>query len=387
MKNVIKRGSSQREPLYLQVEDALRREIAGMTAGDRLPPERTLAGQYGVSLITVREAIRILASEGRLERIQGKGTFVREADESAVGHVALLIHHDVSSPHSSSIYLRLAQEIQELLDVEKIPSRLYISRRAPGLEQFDFHCPDFFQDMEVGKIRGVIGVLVAANAPWIDSLAAQGIPMASVGQYKPYGVNVDIREFFASAVEGLLQQDKRRIGLMTWGGFEGDRSGWADIFREILENAGLPIVEPWIKDDIYPTLDGSGWGAFREIWSATLEHPDGLIIADDFFLPGTALAIGEIGIKVPDQLEIVALLSDRSKIEYPFPLIAWQPDIPAIAKAIVETEIQLLRGEKPARTIQNIPPIRLPELDAHKSRKQIFINQKIHQTNQLTCSK
>lgn len=364
MKSAIKRGQSQREPLYLQVEDALRREMAGMSPGERLLPERALAGRFGVSLITVREAIRILAAEGRLERIQGRGTFVCKPTAEAESQVALLIHHDVSSPRTSSVYLRLAQEIQELLDDEKIPSRLYISRRAPGLEQFDFHCPEFFQDLEENRICGVIGVLLAGQAPWTNSLKEKGISLIGFGKEYVHGAKVDRYKFFAESVEEFIRRGKRRLALLAWRGFESGRTGHSDAFRKVLRHAGLPIVEPWIKDDIYPALDGSGWAGFREIWSAASERPDGLIILDDFFLGGVSSVIRETGIKVPDQLEIAIQFSNLPVVECPFPVIAWQIDVPTIAKAMARAEIQILRGEKDVvHRIQSISSLRMPELD------------------------
>ncbi len=42
-----------------------------------VPTDNELCERYQVSKITVREAMRILAAEGILERIQGKGTFIR----------------------------------------------------------------------------------------------------------------------------------------------------------------------------------------------------------------------------------------------------------------------------------------------------------------------
>jgi GntR family transcriptional regulator len=52
-------------------------ELTGvMTPGTAVPPERELAQRFGTSRTTVRQALAELAVEGRLLRMQGKGTFV-----------------------------------------------------------------------------------------------------------------------------------------------------------------------------------------------------------------------------------------------------------------------------------------------------------------------
>lgn len=65
-------------PYYHQVYLDLRRLIddGKWPAGHHVPPERELARQYGVSLITVRRALDELAREQRIERARGRGTFV-----------------------------------------------------------------------------------------------------------------------------------------------------------------------------------------------------------------------------------------------------------------------------------------------------------------------
>ena len=65
-------------PLHHQVYLHLKAKLDDGTypPGDRLPPERELARQFGLSLITVRRALDELAREQRIKRTQGRGTHV-----------------------------------------------------------------------------------------------------------------------------------------------------------------------------------------------------------------------------------------------------------------------------------------------------------------------
>jgi GntR family transcriptional regulator len=65
-------------PLYHQLKTILLKDIqAGRwKTDDRLPTESDLERTYGVSKITVRQALRELADSGYVRREQGRGTFV-----------------------------------------------------------------------------------------------------------------------------------------------------------------------------------------------------------------------------------------------------------------------------------------------------------------------
>ncbi len=67
-------------PLYFQIESILRSKIlAGeLKEGDRLPPEYELSKQFGVSPLTVRQALSFLVEEGLLDRKPGIGTLVKK---------------------------------------------------------------------------------------------------------------------------------------------------------------------------------------------------------------------------------------------------------------------------------------------------------------------
>lgn len=65
-------------PLYIQIREALRAKILDGTyaAHERLPSEREMIDAFGVSRITVRQAMNDLQKEGVLFKVHGKGTFV-----------------------------------------------------------------------------------------------------------------------------------------------------------------------------------------------------------------------------------------------------------------------------------------------------------------------
>ena len=75
----MKLESNDMTPLYVQLRNELLRDIQGKVyaAGEKIPTEAELSQIYGVSRITVRQAVQELCEEGWLIKKQGKGTFVQ----------------------------------------------------------------------------------------------------------------------------------------------------------------------------------------------------------------------------------------------------------------------------------------------------------------------
>ncbi|MDQ1465068.1 MAG: GntR family transcriptional regulator, nutrient-sensing system regulator [Actinomycetota bacterium] len=69
-------GDEPRIPKYYGLKRHLLEMTQTLPPGSPVPPERTLSVEFGTSRTTVRQALQELVVEGRLERIQGKGTFV-----------------------------------------------------------------------------------------------------------------------------------------------------------------------------------------------------------------------------------------------------------------------------------------------------------------------
>lgn len=77
MADVIVEKLSQ-EPIYLYIRRKIteRIERGDYTSGSALPSENELAEEFGVTRLTVRNAIDSLVEQGLIRRVQGKGTYV-----------------------------------------------------------------------------------------------------------------------------------------------------------------------------------------------------------------------------------------------------------------------------------------------------------------------
>lgn len=141
---------------YDQVIDFLsdQMRLGKLKVGDRLLPERELAQCLNISRPVLREALRSLAMIGVLEIQQGRGTFVRAPDFSAIGHLFTFMFVQNGDELDDIMELRQAIERQAIRlaclrarprDLEKISEAMKEVEAtiddpdAGGQADFDFH--------------------------------------------------------------------------------------------------------------------------------------------------------------------------------------------------------------------------------------------------------
>lgn len=97
-----------------------------LNVGERLPPERELAEQVGVSRTVIREAVHILVARGLLETKQGVGTTVRQMTSEQIAEpLSLLLRtHDVSIDD--------LHQVRSILEVEIVGLAATHATRADG---------------------------------------------------------------------------------------------------------------------------------------------------------------------------------------------------------------------------------------------------------------
>src|SRR3954465_14853317 len=104
-------------PIYRAIADAVSHEIetGRLKPGARLPTQRVLARQLGVTLTTVTRAYVEAQRRGLLSGEVGRGTFVRptpfEVEGPAQGMLDLAVNAIMPAPYSEELADRLAAAI------------------------------------------------------------------------------------------------------------------------------------------------------------------------------------------------------------------------------------------------------------------------------------
>lgn len=84
-----RRPAGDRVPKYLRIHGEMRDRISSgqWPSGTPLPSQQDLAAQFGVSVMTLRQALQLLADEGLIHSRHGSGTYVSARFAYDLGHL------------------------------------------------------------------------------------------------------------------------------------------------------------------------------------------------------------------------------------------------------------------------------------------------------------
>ena len=181
-------------------------------AGTAIPPEMELAGEYGVSRVTVARALNDLVRDGVLNRHQGKGTFIAERQErKSTACIGLLYSHDGSEPLSNPFYRSIIAGVHDTLiasDYAITVMGVRNSRMGTLLQP---------EEAAARQVDGLIVVNVM-NPEYFVRLLRTGLPVVGVEYHFEAEAPCDyiVQDCEASAYEAirrLIELGHRRIAF------------------------------------------------------------------------------------------------------------------------------------------------------------------------------
>jgi GntR family transcriptional repressor for pyruvate dehydrogenase complex len=180
--------------------------------GDKLPAERALAAQLGISRHIVREALKNLQALGVVDIIHGSGVYLKEQDfdflsfpmQMALGQGKRAIEDLIESRELvETQVIRLACERAGEGDIERLTRFVQYRASAEGIEKYSNHFDFEFEGM-LGEICGnkyLAAIQRLTHILWEDALVSFGV--------SPIEVAVINREH-ADIVEAVKNRDVSR---------------------------------------------------------------------------------------------------------------------------------------------------------------------------------
>jgi GntR family transcriptional regulator, transcriptional repressor for pyruvate dehydrogenase complex len=172
--------SLKKRSLSQGVADEILRQIreGKLNVGDRLPPERRLCGEFGVSRTSLREGISSLTRLGILESRAGSGITVRNASPSAVLKNRLKefqvdhdgLHDMVEFREGLETFIvELACEKAEPEDVRRLERRIVRMEKAEARgESLREEDVAFHRELTAAAHNEMAGIVFETISPYID---------------------------------------------------------------------------------------------------------------------------------------------------------------------------------------------------------------------------
>jgi DNA-binding FadR family transcriptional regulator len=234
-------SDSDLRPASVIVADKLTTHVLSeLQPGMSLPSEAELAERYGVSRVTMREAVKMLSGRGLLDVSRGRRAIVRQPDGSVFGDfLSSLIKSDPKCLFDL-IEVRRSLEIQSVTLAARRASRAGITAAEAALDRMRAAAQEARQGEDGGQLR-----FHQADVDFHEALAlASGNRVLS---YLFEGMTSPLRESFHASrrgqqLRGLSLEDSVAVHAHILACVSsGDAKGAAEAMSKLIDDAERDI--------------------------------------------------------------------------------------------------------------------------------------------------
>lgn len=340
-----------REPTKrLEIVDALRQRIISgeLPVGAQIPTYVQLQNEFNAGSVTVRRAMEFLSREGFIIT-RGRGGMYVDRRPPHLHRYAVAF----PSWFDSSRFMRaLHQETVRLAKVGAYRVECYYNvDEGEGSEDYE----RLLEDSGNHSLAGVImafaphfllsSPLLAEEAPPLVSMFAGPIPTA-------YTIFPDLDNLYELAIDHMVRQGCKRVAWMTLP--PGDISMYRDISNRLAER-GIETRPYW-----WQSAGANHPETARNVIHLLMagcdpsQRPDGLVITDDNLVPHATAGLLAAGVRVPDEVEVVAHANFPWSTTSVVPAVRIGFDVRRMLAYCIDTIDRARRGE-PAKRHQLLP--------------------------------
>ena len=348
-----------RTPLYEQIVNDIRGKVerGELKPGEQIWTQQELAAKYGVSLITVKNALAYLVNEGILYTRVGRGTFVAEKQTRKINlspnKTLGLVLRDLKHPYFSLIVHSVEERAYEL------GFNVLLSSSSNEIEKEENQINHF-------RSMGVDGLIIASLSleyratDYIQQLHKENFPYIMVSYiHDPeyWYVGSDHEQGGYLATEHLINVGYKSIGYV--------HVGKGNLLSEVRKNGYYRALTehdmPFLADSVHvlgSTEEDAAADRFQlgyqfgRRFPDLKNRPDALFFYNDVVALGFLQGAGEKQIRVPEDVAIVGF-DDTIIARYAsVPLTTIHQPVDQIGRLAVEIlQKRLEKGDVGNRTI------------------------------------
>lgn len=345
-----------------EVREAIRRRILSgeLAPGAPLPPRRAMASDFAVSAMTVQRAVDALSDDGFVEIDSTRGTTVAAAPPHLYRY-GLVFPNSVDPADANTLYFQTIRQVADSLQVPNDLQFAYYDHILLPTEMKASQAPRLQADLRAQRLAGLLLSFPAqflALRGLLDGVTVPVVGLQEGGESLYPQVSTDRQQMHVRAVAYLHDRGCRRPAVLSFIYHPDQASRLIQTFADgglTLSQARLQICNP-----------RAVWAVGHQIAALMLlppdERPDALLVTDDNMVTETARALYALGVRVPDELQVLvhANFPNPVRTALPFEYIGF--DCRQILQSAIELILALRRGE-PAPHHVVCPPLFESELE------------------------
>ena len=283
--------------------------VAGrLSPGSRLPTRRQLESKFEAGPVTIQRALNYLAAEGFTEARGRLGTFVT-ANPPHLCHYGLAFFSHLGQVDQRRLDTAIMNEASAINETHDRQMRVYhdiVDQPDLGAEHYRL-----IADAQANKLAGII-FTAKPPQPLVKALAtaAPQTPCVAIMSQPdvPNVTAVSLGEpFVAKALQYLAARGRRRIACLSICSQLPTILNWQKLLLTLIPQHGM-TTEPYWMLTMGSRESATGVSAVVHLLfePGRSNRPDALFIADDNFVEHATAGLLAAGVRVPEDVDVVA---------------------------------------------------------------------------------
>ena len=367
MANKSKRTSTRPAIKQEEIVARLREKIVlgKFLPGARLPTRTQLEASFDVSSVTVQRALDALTEDGFVNARGSLGTFVAEYPPH-LSRYGLVFSAYPTESNWTRFWTALSNEAVAIGNTQ--------SRRAAVYYHVQCH-PD--EEAYVQLLQDVAACRLAGLILPFDPAALTGLMQSAVfgpgsppkvaivaGKAKPDvpTVRLNVKSFIDRGLDWLQSRGRQKVAVLSTPAMPLE---FRDYFVQAVAQRNMRSEPAWMQA---VSLEGLGWAHnVMQLLMAATHPPDSLIITDDNLVEAATAGLVAAGIRVPEQLDVVA----HCNFPWPTPSVLPAQRLGFDARVVMQTCLECIDAQRRGETVPAVQYITaLFEHETHETLEQ-----------------